>query len=85
MNAKKSELAKLKQQIESYQNEHLTPDNGNEFYADSQPTTFDDIERPSNKRTRDHMSDTSGDDDIQEVIIFSFINRFFYLINLRFQ
>ncbi len=104
MNAKKAELAKLKHQIESYQNEQPTIGNGkfefflfkiksdvsgDQLYADSRSTssihstttTLNDIEHRTNKRRRDHMSDTdtSGDEEIQEVNkIIDFIDRFLF-------
>ncbi|CAF4174095.1 unnamed protein product, partial [Rotaria sp. Silwood2] len=77
LNTKKAELSKLKRQIESYQNEHPTTENDNESYANSQSqstspihtTTLDNIEHPTNKRTRRQMSntDTSEDDEIQHI------------------
>jgi len=64
---------------------------GNQPYADSHSrstssihsttTTLNDIEHRTNKRRRDHMSDTdtSGDEEIQEVnTIIDFIDRFLF-------
>ncbi|CAF1617249.1 unnamed protein product, partial [Adineta steineri] len=80
LNAKKSELAKLKHQLESYQDDDdhpTTRNNKYDTYMDSHSrsvspihtvtTTLDDIEQPSpNKRGR-HDVDTSEDDDIHEI------------------
>ncbi len=110
MNTKKAELAKLKHQIESYQNEQPTIGNGkfkffflkinsnvsgNQPYADSHSrstssihsTTLNDIEHRTNKRRRDHMSDTdtSGDEEIQEVNKIIDLSIDFYLLNKDFN
>ncbi|UJR20535.1 hypothetical protein I4U23_023662 [Adineta vaga] len=76
LNTKKAELAKLKQQIESYRYDHPTTTRDEESYVDSHPrsvspmdSTFNESESQTNKRRR-HQSNgtsTSEDDDIQEI------------------